>query len=310
MHHLLRRLDLNLLLAFDALHRHRNVSTAASELAISASAFSHALARLRQALDDELFLRQGNRMQPTQRAEQLAGPVAAALRTLGEGLEQWDPFDPARSQRTFVFAVTDYTAFALMPALMERLQRLAPGIQLRLVHAERKVSIDDLASGRIDFALGYGEEQDQLPAGIQALDWFSDAYQVIARCDHPRVQGAPDLDAYLAERHAVVTPWNEPSGVIDQVLARMGLRRDVALWLPSVLAAPFIIGASDLLMTAPGHAAETLRDVAGIALYPAPFAIPRYTLRLYSHARYAGRDAHAWMLEQLQALPIRSRSPD
>jgi len=88
VHHLLRRLDLNLLLAFDALHRHRNVSTAASELAISASAFSHALARLRQALDDELFLRQGNRMQPTQRAEQLAGPVAAALRTLGEGLEQ------------------------------------------------------------------------------------------------------------------------------------------------------------------------------------------------------------------------------
>ncbi len=77
MHPLLRRLDLNLLLVFDALYRHRNVGTAASELAISASAFSHALGRLRQGLDDELFLRQGNRMQPTQRAEHLAAAVAA-----------------------------------------------------------------------------------------------------------------------------------------------------------------------------------------------------------------------------------------
>lgn len=85
MHPLLRRLDLNLLLVFDSLYRHRNVGTAAGELAISASAFSHALGRLRQGLDDELFLRQGNRMQPTQRAEHLAGAVAAALRALGEG---------------------------------------------------------------------------------------------------------------------------------------------------------------------------------------------------------------------------------
>lgn len=85
MHPLLRRLDLNLLLVFDALYRHRNVGTAASELAISASAFSHALGRLRQGLDDKLFLRQGNRMQPTQRAEHLAAAVAAALRALGEG---------------------------------------------------------------------------------------------------------------------------------------------------------------------------------------------------------------------------------
>ncbi|HEJ2192155.1 TPA: LysR family transcriptional regulator, partial [Pseudomonas aeruginosa] len=132
MHPLLRRLDLNLLLVFDALYRHRNVGTAASELAISASAFSHALGRLRQGLDDELFLRQGNRMQPTQRAEHLAAAVAAALRALGEGLEEWRPFVPGQSQRTFVFAATDYTAFALLPPLMNRLQHSAPGVRLRL----------------------------------------------------------------------------------------------------------------------------------------------------------------------------------
>ncbi|WP_044875405.1 LysR family transcriptional regulator [Pseudomonas sp. LFM046] len=302
MHSILRRLDLNLLVAFDALYRHRSVTSAAAELAISASAFSHALGRLREALNDELFIRQGNRMHPTHRAELLVEPVAVALKVLGEGLGQWEPFLPASSQRTFTFAATDYTAFALLPMLMRRLEREAPGIRVRLVQSERKVSIEDLASGRIDFALGYSEGRDQLPGGVETLDWLIDQYQVIASRNHPRIRGALDLASYLAERHVVVTPWNEATGVIDHVLEGMGLRREVAVQLPNVLAAPFIVGTTELLMTVPGHAARTLQQVAGVELYPAPFDIPPYALRIYSHAKYARSDAHAWMLGQLRAL--------
>jgi DNA-binding transcriptional LysR family regulator len=305
MHSVLRRLDLNLLLAFDALYRHRSVASAAAELAISASAFSHALGRLRDALNDELFIRQGNRMHPTHRAELLVEPVASALKTLAEGLGQWEPFDPASSQRTFTFAATDYTAFALLPALMQRLQVAAPGIRVRLLQSERKVSIEDLASGRIDFALGYSEGRDQLPGGVEVLDWLTDHYLIIARRGHPRVRGTLDLAGYLAERHVVVTPWNESSGAIDHVLEGMGLQREVAVQLPTVMAAPFIVGSTDLLMTVPGHAARTLQQVAGVELYPAPFEIPPYALRLYSHAKYARSDAHAWMLEQLRSLRVR-----
>lgn len=302
MHSVLRRLDLNLLLVFDALYRHRSVTTAAAELAISASAFSHALGRLREALNDELFIRQGNRMHPTHRAELLVEPLTVALKALAEGLGQWEPFVPASSQRTFTFAATDYTAFALLPALMRRLQREAPGIRVRLVQSERKVSIEDLASGRIDFALGYSEGRDRLPSGVETLDWLTDQYLVIASRDHPRVRNQLDLAGYLHERHVVVTPWNETSGAIDHVLDGMGLQREVAVQLPTVMAAPFIVGATELLMTVPGHAARTLQQVAGVELYPAPFEIPPYALRLYSHAKYARSDAHAWMLEQLRAL--------
>ena len=302
MHSVLHRLDLNLLLVFDALYRHRSVTTAAAELAISASAFSHALGRLREALNDELFIRQGNRMHPTHRAELLVEPLTVALKALAEGLGQWEPFVPASSQRTFTFAATDYTAFALLPALMRRLQREAPGIRVRLVQSERKVSIEGLASGRIDFALGYSEGRDRLPSGVETLDWLTDQYLVIASQDHPRVRNQLDLAGYLHERHVVVTPWNETSGAIDHVLDGMGLQREVAVQLPTVMAAPFIVGATELLMTVPGHAARTLQQVAGVELYPAPFEIPPYALRLYSHAKYARSDAHAWMLEQLRAL--------
>ncbi|MHB0775047.1 LysR family transcriptional regulator [Halomonas sp. WWR20] len=302
MHPSLRRLDLNLLLTFDALHRHRTVANAASELAISSSAFSHALGRLRLALNDELFIRQGNRMHPTQRADLLAPAVAESLKILSDQLGQWEPFDPATSQRTFVFAATDYTAFELLPRLIGQLQSVAPYLRLRLMPSDRKVSIQDLASGRIDFALGYSEDRDTLPAGVDSEDWLTDDYIVIASKNHPRIKESLDLSRYLAERHAVITPWGESHGVVDLVLRGMGLQRDVALQLPAVMVAPFIIAESELLMTIPRRAAETLRAATPIALYPAPFTIPPYTLKLYSHSKYARSDAHVWMSQLLKKL--------
>ncbi|MCE4057074.1 LysR family transcriptional regulator [Pseudomonas sp. Au-Pse12] len=309
MHPLLRRLDLNLLLTFDALYRHRTVALAASELAISASAFSHALARLRDALNDELFIRQGNRMHPTQRADLLAQTVAESLKLLSDQLGQWEPFDPATSQRTFVFAATDYTAFQLLPTLLGRLQQVAPKLCLRVVYSDRKVSIEDLACGAVDFALGYSEARDTLPAGVDSEDWLSDEYVVIASRAHPRIQGAPDLAGYLAERHAVITPWGEARGVVDLVLQGMGLQRDVALQLPAVMIAPFIIAGTELIMTIPRQAAQALQSAAAIALYPPPFTIPPYTLKLYSHGKYARSDAHAWMRRQLRELFIEGHRP-
>ena len=302
MHSMLRRLDLNLLLTFDSLYRNRSVTSAAVELSISASAFSHALGRLRESLNDELFIRQGNRMQPTKRADLLASAVSESLKILSDQLAQWEPFDPMTSQRTFVLAATDYTAFELLPKLIGRLHEAAPNVSLRVVHSDRKVSIEDLESGRIDFALGYSEDRDTLPVGVTSEAWLSGDYMLIASQNHPRIQAAPDLQRYLAEKHAVVTPWGETRGVVDLVLQNMGLQRHVALQLPTVMVAPFVIANSELIMTIPLRAAESLRLVAPIALYPAPFVIPPYKLKLYSHSKYARSDAHAWMTQQLKGL--------
>lgn len=309
MHSHLRRLDLNLLPVFDALFRLRSVTGAASELSMSASAFSHALARLRQSLGDELFVRQGNRMQPTVRAEQIATPVAGALKVLSESLSQGDRFDPASSDRTFVFSATDYTAFAVLPSFIARMQRVAPNLRIKVIYSSQKVSIEELAAGRIDFALGYSEERDPLPSEVEDFDWFSGEYVVIASQHHPQIHGELSLASYLNARHVVVTPWNETRGVIDHVLDSLSLQRQVAVQLPTVLAAPFIIANSELVMTVPRHAAETLRNAAPIAIYPAPFAIPPYTLKVYGHSKYARTDAHTWMRQELlNTLPDARRT--
>lgn len=314
MHDELRRLDLNLLPVFDALYRRRSVVAAADELNISPSACSHALARLRTALADELFVRCGQGMQPTGRAEQLSVVVADALARLSGHLAQSRPFDPSSSEQTFVFAATDYTAFVLVPRLVAHLQGVAPKLRIKVVHSSRQDTRAELATGNIDFALGFGdasdEKSDAQRDGIDTADGFTDDYVVLARKGHPTVQRHLSLDCYLAERHVAVTPWGEARGVIDLALERLGLRREVAVQLPSLLAAPSIVAASNLLLTLPRHAARLLNASESFLLFPPPFAAPPYTLKVYSHARNAGTQGHRWVREQVVSIATQLASEE
>lgn len=301
MHEALRRLDMNLLLVFDALVRLGSVAAAAEELAMSPSACSHALTRLRGALLDPLFVRYGSGMQPTARAQAMAPVIGQALQALGGSLEGARPFAPGDSTQAFVFAATDYTAYAVLPALAARLRTLAPRLRVRAVYSTRQDSFDDLAAGRAHFALGFDEGQAALPEGVQARDGFTDDYVVVARRDHPEIRGSLSLAQYLAASHLAVKPWRDARGVIDGALERQGLRRQVTMELPSLLAAPFIVAGSDLLATLPQRVAQRLGPPANLAVYPAPFAAPAYTLKVLFHARHAGIPGHEWMLEQVLA---------
>lgn len=302
MHANLRRLDLNLLLVFDALFRQRSVVAAADELAMSPSACSHALGRLRDALGDELFVRAGSAMQPTVQAELMAEGIGEALALLAERLSSAAPFDPASTTQTFVFAATDYTSFTLLPGLIARIEPLAPHLRIKVVYATQQDSLDDLREGRVHFALGVSHER-ALDDTLEAIECFSDDYVVAARKSHSRITGELSLEQYLAERHVVVLPWSDAVGVIDVALARRGIHRDVAVQLPSLLAAPSIVAASDYLLTLPRRVAQQLNADGALALHPAPTELPRYSLRILYHPRHASRPGQRWLREQmLQAL--------
>lgn len=214
MHLDLKRLDLNLLLVFEAVYRLRSVTRAAAELALSASALSHALIRLRKALADELFYRVGNDMHPTVYADSLAPTVSESLALLAKGLHPRPRFVPAESRESFTFAITDYTAFAVFPALMAQMQRLAPGLSFQLRYSERKVALNDLLAGRIDFALGFTETDGESYPEIDEVSWLEDEYVAICSPAFSAKYGELTLENYLRARHLVVTPWNEQRGVI------------------------------------------------------------------------------------------------
>ena len=299
MHAALRRLDLNLLLVFDALYRHRSVAAAADELALSASACSHALSRLRGTLGDDLFVRYGSAMQPTALADQMSQAVADALRLLSDNLGAAGPFVPATSTQTFTLAATDFTAFALLPGFMARLQALAPDLRVNVVYSSHRDSLEDLAAGRAHFALSFADADSTSCEGVESLDCFTDEYVVAARKPHPRISDSLSIEQYLHEKHVAVLPWTSSGSVIDAALTKCGYRRRVAIQLPSLMAAPFIVANTELLLTLPRRAAEQLSKATPLAIFPTPFESPGYTLRVYFHVRHAGVAAHAWMREQL-----------
>ncbi|PDT15552.1 LysR family transcriptional regulator [Rhizobium sp. J15] len=302
MHFSLRRLDLNLLVVFEAVYRHRSVLAASDELAMSPSACSHAIARLRETLSDELFVRYGNAMQPTAQAMEIAAGVAEALQILRDRLDGAQPFEAKTSTAAFTFAATDFTAFAVLPRLISRLATLAPHLRIKVVHSGHEQSLDDLAAGRVQIALGFTESAADGYEGVKGFDCFSDDYVVAARRDHPRIGGALTLDQYLNERHVAVLPWGDAGSVVSAALLKAGHHREVAVELPSLMVAPFIIAGSDLLVTIPKRAAEELAKALPLAVYPAPFAIAPYRLRAFFHTRHAAAPAQRWMREQVRAL--------
>lgn len=302
MHPALRRLDLNLLLVFEALLRHRSVVAAADELAISPSACSHALARLRDGLGDELFFRTGSSMQPTPRATDMAQGITQALHVLSDQLGGSASFEPRSSTQTFIFAATDFTTFALMPALISRIEHEAPHVRLRVLHSRHRDAYSDLVQEGAHFVMGFSDEFSPVQESVETLQGHTDAYVVVARQGHPRISKQLSMAQYLAERHVVVKPWQEERGVIDMALSKGGWAREVAIEVPSVMAAPFIVANSDLLITLPRLAASQLEAAAAIATFRVPFEVPSYTLNVYFQNRHLSSSWHRWMRDQIETV--------
>jgi DNA-binding transcriptional LysR family regulator len=298
MHSVLRRIDLNLLLVFDAVYRHQSVRMAAEELVISTSALSHALTRLRTALNDPLFYRQGHRMCPSVYATQLAPSISSALTFLNQQLSPQPDFSPLVSTDCLQIAITDFTAFCVFPPLMKRLQAVAPNISFELRYLPHSPALTELLAGEVDLALGFNALNESEHPDLEMINWQIDEYVVISNTRRLQLT----LNDYLAARHLVVTPWNETQGVLDIELERLGYTRNIAIKTPSMLSAPFIIESSDILMAIPRCAAEKFIQMARLKIFELPFAVSPFEVKIYSHIRSGKRGATHWLKKELQKI--------
>ena len=150
----LSRLDLNLLVAFDALLTERSVTRAAARIGIGQSAMSHTLARLRALFGDELLTRGAEGMRPTPRALELADPVRVTLSQIQAALLQREAFEPSTASRDFRIGLADSIEVAVLPTLIPHLRRTAPGVALRLRSIDRISILEELDAGRLDLGIG------------------------------------------------------------------------------------------------------------------------------------------------------------
>ncbi|CAO4148466.1 PCP degradation transcriptional activation protein [Methylorubrum aminovorans] len=285
--------DLNLLKAFDALYAERHVTRAGLRIGLSQSAMSGTLTRLREVLGDELFVRTPSGMRPTARADDLAGPVADALR-LVRGALQADGFEPATAERAFTVAMSDYAAFVLLPPLLARLGVEAPGIDLRVRGMfGRGEAVELLDSGEANLAVGVPVEAS---ARILTRPLLREGFACVARRGHPAFADGVDLEAFVAVPHLLVSPEGDGAGLVDRKLAELGLKRRVVLGLPQFLVAPFIVAESDLVATLAARVARRCADVGvGIAVHEPPVVLPDWPLALMWHRRADAHAATAWL---------------
>jgi DNA-binding transcriptional LysR family regulator len=288
------RLDLNLFRVLDAIYTHGGVSAAARVLHLTQPAVTHALRRLRDHLGDALFVRQGNRLLPTEKVRTMMPAVQAHLKGLLASTHAQPQFDAAQLQMEFVVGFRDILESIALPALMAQIEREAPGVRI----VSRRLAADEvereLGTGTLDLVV-----DRPLRAGprISRRHVLEESLAVVMRHDHPLAQQLRRAD-YLNAQHVIVSPLGE-SNALDLLLGQSGMFRDVRLVCQHYFSACQVAAASDVLLTVPQSYATHLAGLLPIAVRPLPIALKAFPILAYWHDSKDEDQAHRWFRERL-----------
>ncbi len=306
----LAHVNLNVLVALDALLDRRNVGQAAERVGVTQSAMSHTLRHLRALFDDPLLVRAGNHMVLTPRGESIAAPLREALLQVQALVVAEAPFDPGSATRRFTLAASDAAVLVVAPRLLAVLAQVARGIELDIIAVDRTRLAEMLEEGVVDLALmpGGGEV-----SGLDAQRLYPTSFAVLACRDNPEVGATLDLDTYCRLPHALVGLGDSGPGLVDALLERRGRTRRVVVRVPYFSAGPATIVGSSRLLTVPRSAAEHFASHYPLRLFDPPLAFPRADVAMVWHERVGRDPAHRWLREQMLAVThsLRARrSPD
>lgn len=289
----LRDIDLNLLLVFDRMLAEKRVSAVAESLGLSQPAISNALARLRRAFGDELFLRTARGMEPTPFALQLAEPVAYAMGTLHGALNQQTVFDPATSTRSFTLAMTDIGEIYFAPVLMEVLSRAAPGVTISTVRNTAVNLRDAMEAGQVDIAIGL---LPQLKASIFQRRLFKQRYVCLFSATHPlAAKSKLTLKDFSAAEHLLVKAAGTGHGQVDELMAAQGIARHIRLTVPHFVAIGHILRSTPMIATVPERLAQSIAEPFGLVWRTHPVALPQIAINAFWHARFHRDPGNQWL---------------
>jgi LysR family transcriptional regulator, mexEF-oprN operon transcriptional activator len=291
--------DLNLLVAFDALMRDRNVTKAATRLRLQQPAMSHNLATLRILVQDELFVRVGHDMVPTPRAHALAAPIRQVLSQAQGILTSKDTFDPLTDERTFRVGFSSELEVVLMPQLSARLREAAPAIKLlgRPAFPEKVFRLLD--DGDIDLAVGGYEDGGQRHRRELLFERF------LLCCFNAELVDAPlpiDRRSYLSLPHALVSHDEAIEGCLDRALRRLDVELHVAMAAPEFLTILTAVRRAPLLATLPSRIVDEYAPLFGLSTSPVPLNLEIRPISMLWPAQSDREPAIAWLRDQVRDL--------
>ena len=292
----LRSIDLNLLVALDALLAERHVTKAADRVGLSQPAMSNALNRLRAMFEDELLVRTTSGMKPTPRATELAEPLRQVLRQVERVMASDAGFNPGRTGRTFMIRMSDILACLLLPRLTAARSPDAR-ISYNIIHLPPALTIDALERDEIDVAVSMGLDHS---ASIRSETLLRDRMVCLMRSGHQIKRGRLTFERFIAQEHMKVSISPADLRFVDDVLTERGHRRRIALNVPHWLVVPHVLKQTDLLAVMPRHLAAVLMD-DGLRMEELPFESAPFDWMLYWHRRYDQSNANGWLRDRIRA---------
>ena len=292
----LRTIDLNLLTVFDTILSERSLTRASAKLHMSQPAMSNALARLRAALDDQLFIRTAQGMMPTPRAKQIAGPVRQALDLIQNGLREQGAFEFDSATRKFTSAISDYGEAVIMPRFVDWLGQGAPKIKGPIRPQLGRFIQAELREGAIDLAMDYFRIRGDEFHHVHAMD---EHLVSMVRQDHPTIGDHLSLDDFITVPHVMLT---QDKPVVDTVLKAHGLTRNIALQVPHFLSMPLIVQKTNFICTLPKRMALVYADFFRTKVLKTPLDFPHIPIYFMWHQSVDGDPGHKWLRNALHEL--------
>ena len=303
----LSQVDLNLFVVLEAIYREGNITRAGQQLNLTQPAISHALKRLRDLLQDPLFVRQGAHMMPTPFTRNMIEQVRQALQILEVHVSASRNFVPEDTRRNFHLSLWEYAEALILPLLLRRLAHAAPGMSITTSQVKRRDLETELASGSVDLAIDIPLTMSDR---IRQKWLLNDPFVVIARHGHPAIADKLDLDTYLGQRHIQVSSRRHGPSLIDIELSRRGLRRQVFLRSQHNFPACVVVSTTDMLLTLPERHAQLLHTGLMNRVLPFPLPAPRLEAHLYWYESVENDPANRWLREEIEkALAPEPRAP-
>jgi len=292
----LSRIDLNLLVLFEAVMAESSVARAADRLNLSPSAVSHGLGRLRRLLNDPLFVKTPKGVAPTARAMELSPPISEVLERIRHVVSAADAFDPKRSSRRFTIGAPDGVSAVVMPRLFARLKAEAPGVGL----CEQTIRPEDafmlLDTHAVDLVIG--PAIGEAPARLAHSLLFEEDFVIGMRAGLPEAHDMT-LERYCAAAHLLVSSTGDDTGLVDRALSAVGRARRIAYVAPNFMVAMAILSETDLIAALPRRLAEHHRQRFGLVMVEPPLGLDTYPIICMAPKAALADAGVAWLFDRI-----------
>jgi LysR family transcriptional activator of mexEF-oprN operon len=292
------KINLNLLIALDALLSEQHVTRAGEKIFITQSAMSSALTQCRELFKDPLLIRDGKNMKPTPRALALAPKIRQLLQEIEQTITP-TTFDPKTATNTFRIGMSDYIEFVLLPKLLPLLNKQAPNINLRITHLNALDKKEPFEAQQLD--LGIGVSFAKIPDSLETELLFTDGSACVARANHPLMQKKLTLKNYLAAKHITIMLPDDPyQTCIDRALEKIGHKRKSVITVPHMLPALFATANTPYIVTTTIILANTLAKALKLAIKKPPFPTETVEIKQAWQKHFTADPAHTWLRQLIK----------